>query len=303
MKVQCDACQRAEASVFCCADEAALCMKCDSKVHDANKLASKHQRLSLLEPRSSSSTDSLRCDICQERRAFFFCQADRAVLCRDCDFSIHSANEFTAKHNRFLVPGTRVSLKPMETSSCTEKEATPAPAPAPVLATVTKALMAPVQRMPDHTQPSMDLPVEAVTSTSNSEFSQYLNEVEQFLTSASPERLEWGGSSEVDAFGKYMDSGWAPNLGLLPEGFYGDSLAEVPHMPSPITDSGFCMYSRFGITMKPKAKQHQQQVPYFLAGFDKGDDNFTVPDIGFAPSAKRMRISNTTLHDQQFFIM
>lgn len=294
MKVQCDACQSADASVFCCADEAALCMKCDSKVHDANKLASKHRRLSLLEPSSSSSTDSLRCDICQERRAFFFCQADRAVLCRDCDLSIHSANELTAKHNRFLVPGTRVSLKPMETLSCPEK----------AVATVTKALMPPAQRMPNHAQPSMDLPVETVTSTSNSDFSQYLNEVEQFLTSASPERLDWGGSSEGDAIGKYMDSDWAPNLGLLPEGFYGDSLAEVPHMPSPITDSGFCIYSRLGITMKPKAKQQQlQQVPYFLPGFDTGDDNFTVPDIVFTPSAKRMRMSNTTLHDQQLFIM
>jgi len=296
MKVQCDACQSAEASVFCCADEAALCLKCDSKVHDANKFASKHHRLSLLEPLSSTSSDSPLCDICQERRAFFFCQADRAVLCRDCDFSIHSANELTAKHIRFLVPGTSVTLKPMETSSCPDKVA--------ATAIVTKAPVPPVQRMPDHAQPSMDLPVEAVTSTSNSSFSQYLSEVEQFLTSASPDRLDWGGSSEGDAIGKYMDSDWASNLSLLPECFYGDTLAEVPHMPSPITDSGLCVYSRFGVPMKPKAKQQQQnQVPYFLDGFDRGDDNFTVPDIRFAPSAKRMRMSNTTLHDQQFFII
>lgn len=297
MKVQCDACQSAEASVFCCADEAALCMKCDSKVHDANKLASKHRRLSLLEPSSSSSSDSLRCDICQERRAFFFCQADRAVLCRDCDLSIHSANELTAKHNRFLVPGARVSLKPIETLAAPEKAVATASAP--------KALMPPAQKVQDHAQPSMDLAVETVTaSTSNSQFSQYLSEVEQFLTSASPERLDWGGSSETHAIGKYMDSDWAPNLGLLPEGFYGDSLAEVPHLPSATTDSGFCMYSQFGITMKPKAKQQVQNVPYFLPGFETGDDNFTVPDIVFAPPTKRMRpMSNPTLHDQQFFIL
>lgn len=92
----------------------------------------------------------------QERRAFFFCQADRALLCRDCDLSIHSANELTAKHNRFLVPGTRVSLKPIETLAAPEK--------AVATATVTKALMPPVQKMPDHAQPSMDLPVETVTA-------------------------------------------------------------------------------------------------------------------------------------------
>ncbi|KAF2300240.1 hypothetical protein GH714_010937 [Hevea brasiliensis] len=47
MKIQCDVCERAPATVICCADEAALCAKCDIEVHAANKLASKHQRLLL----------------------------------------------------------------------------------------------------------------------------------------------------------------------------------------------------------------------------------------------------------------
>ncbi|MBA0633789.1 hypothetical protein Godav_024896, partial [Gossypium davidsonii] len=63
MKIQCDVCNKEEASVFCTADEAALCDACDHRVHHANKLASKHQRFSLLHP--SSSKQIPLCDICQ----------------------------------------------------------------------------------------------------------------------------------------------------------------------------------------------------------------------------------------------
>lgn len=106
MKIQCDVCNKDEASVFCTADEAALCDACDHGVHHANKLASKHQRFSLLHP---SSKEFPICDICQERRAFLFCQQDRAILCRECDFPIHTANEHTQKHNRFLLTGVKLS--------------------------------------------------------------------------------------------------------------------------------------------------------------------------------------------------
>uniref|UniRef100_A0A7N0R9L8 B box-type domain-containing protein n=1 Tax=Kalanchoe fedtschenkoi TaxID=63787 RepID=A0A7N0R9L8_KALFE len=106
MKIQCDVCSSREASVFCSADEAALCSSCDHRVHHANKLASKHQRFSLVNP---DKNDAPVCDICQEKRAFLFCQQDRAVLCKDCDFSIHSANEHTQKHSRFLLTGVKLS--------------------------------------------------------------------------------------------------------------------------------------------------------------------------------------------------
>ncbi|RZC66524.1 hypothetical protein C5167_010211 [Papaver somniferum] len=108
MKIQCDVCNKDEAAVFCSADEAALCNGCDHRVHHANKLASKHHRFSLLHP-SSSSSEIPRCDICQERRAFLFCREDRAILCRECDNSIHTANELTKKHNRFLLTGVKLS--------------------------------------------------------------------------------------------------------------------------------------------------------------------------------------------------
>ncbi|KAL0697358.1 hypothetical protein Bca4012_053480 [Brassica carinata] len=61
MKIQCDVCEKAPATVICCADEAALCPKCDVEIHAANKLASKHQRLHL----NSLATKFPRCDICQ----------------------------------------------------------------------------------------------------------------------------------------------------------------------------------------------------------------------------------------------
>uniref|UniRef100_A0A803Q9R0 B box-type domain-containing protein n=1 Tax=Cannabis sativa TaxID=3483 RepID=A0A803Q9R0_CANSA len=62
MKIRCDVCDKKEASVFCTADEAALCDDCDNRVHHANKLASKHSRFSLLQP---GFKESPLCDICQ----------------------------------------------------------------------------------------------------------------------------------------------------------------------------------------------------------------------------------------------
>ncbi|KAG8051199.1 hypothetical protein GUJ93_ZPchr0009g2236 [Zizania palustris] len=43
MKIGCDACGQAEAAVLCCADDAALCRRCDAAVHSANRLAGKHR--------------------------------------------------------------------------------------------------------------------------------------------------------------------------------------------------------------------------------------------------------------------
>lgn len=106
MNIWCDVCSKKKASVFCSADEAALCDDCDSRVHQANKLASKHQRFSLLQ---SSSKHAPLCDICQEKKALLFCQQDRAILCIDCDVSIHAANELTQKHNRFLLTGVKLT--------------------------------------------------------------------------------------------------------------------------------------------------------------------------------------------------
>ncbi|PIN14552.1 hypothetical protein CDL12_12813 [Handroanthus impetiginosus] len=103
MKIQCDVCEKAPATVICCADEAALCEKCDVEVHAANKLASKHQRLLL----QCLSNKLPPCDICQEKTAFIFCVEDRALFCKDCDEPIHAANSRAANHQRFLATGIR----------------------------------------------------------------------------------------------------------------------------------------------------------------------------------------------------
>nr|XP_004252027.1 B-box zinc finger protein 22-like [Solanum lycopersicum] len=109
MKIQCNACEVAEAKVLCCADEAALCWYCDDKVHAANKLANKHQRVAL----SASSSPMPKCDICQETVGFFFCLEDRALLCRKCDISIHTVNAYVSSHQRFLLTGVKVGLEPL----------------------------------------------------------------------------------------------------------------------------------------------------------------------------------------------
>ncbi|RYR49706.1 hypothetical protein Ahy_A07g036242 [Arachis hypogaea] len=114
MKIQCDACDKDEASLFCPADEAALCHACDLTIHHANKLAIKHTRFTLHQP---SSKDIPRCDICQERRAYLFCKEDRAILCRECDVPIHKANEHTQNHSRFLLTGVKLSGSSLDTAS------------------------------------------------------------------------------------------------------------------------------------------------------------------------------------------
>ncbi|KAF0901708.1 hypothetical protein E2562_006187 [Oryza meyeriana var. granulata] len=111
MRVQCDVCGAEPATVLCCADEAALCSACDRRVHRANRLASKHHRLPLIHPSSSDAYAAAAplCDVCKEKRGLVFCVEDRAILCADCDDPIHSANELTAKHSRFLLVGAKLS--------------------------------------------------------------------------------------------------------------------------------------------------------------------------------------------------
>ncbi|KAL1815829.1 hypothetical protein ACET3Z_018403 [Daucus carota] len=123
MKIQCNVCEVAEATVLCCADEAALCRACDEKVHAANKLASKHQRVSL----TNSNSPMPKCDICQETVGYFFCLEDRALLCRKCDVSIHSINPLVSAHQRFLLTGVKVGLEPTKLSAPTSSEKSQSP--------------------------------------------------------------------------------------------------------------------------------------------------------------------------------
>lgn len=80
MKIQCDVCEKAEATMFCPSDEAALCHGCDHTIHRANKLATKHTRFSLVH---LNSKDYPLCDICQVCiHHHFFYKNGRGKGCR-----------------------------------------------------------------------------------------------------------------------------------------------------------------------------------------------------------------------------
>ncbi|RCV25155.1 hypothetical protein SETIT_5G143400v2 [Setaria italica] len=149
MKVLCSACEAAEARVLCCADEAALCARCDRDVHAANRLAGKHRRLPLHPPAAASAPT---CDICQESHAYFFCVEDRALLCRSCDVVVHTANAFVSGHRRFLLTGVQVGLQPdaqdpeqphPPTSAASAAPAPAAPLPTPLPPPAKKARTSP----------------------------------------------------------------------------------------------------------------------------------------------------------------
>ncbi|KAG9455998.1 hypothetical protein H6P81_000506 [Aristolochia fimbriata] len=86
----CDSCKSAAALLFCRADSAFLCIGCDVKVHGANKLASRHERVWM-------------CEVCEQAPASVTCKADAAALCVTCDADIHSANPLARRHERFPV--------------------------------------------------------------------------------------------------------------------------------------------------------------------------------------------------------
>ncbi|XP_051149941.1 B-box zinc finger protein 20-like [Andrographis paniculata] len=192
MKIQCDVCDEEEASVFCVADEAALCAACDCRVHHANKLAGKHHRYSLRPP---SPNRFPICDICQERRSFVFCQQDRAIMCKDCDSSIHGANEHTKKHSRFLLTGVEIrsssSSLPSSTSSLnsnnnSSEDAVPKNKPGGT-GTIPAA-----SGTPSTANGTTTTAESTLISSSESSFSEYLMEtlpgwhVKEFLHSPSP---------------------------------------------------------------------------------------------------------------------
>lgn len=86
----CDSCKFAAAAAFCRADSAFLCLTCDAKIHCANKLASRHERVWM-------------CEVCEQAPAAVTCKADAAALCFTCDADIHSANPLASRHERVPV--------------------------------------------------------------------------------------------------------------------------------------------------------------------------------------------------------
>ncbi|KAF5186142.1 B-box zinc finger protein [Thalictrum thalictroides] len=103
MRTLCDVCESAAATLFCAADEAALCPSCDDKVHLCNKLASRHVRVGLAAP-----NEVPRCDICESAPAFFYCEVDGSSLCLQCDMIVHVGGKRT--HGRYLLLRQRIQF-------------------------------------------------------------------------------------------------------------------------------------------------------------------------------------------------
>ncbi|XP_044504710.1 zinc finger protein CONSTANS-LIKE 2-like [Mangifera indica] len=93
----CDTCRAAACTVYCKADMAYLCAGCDARVHAANRVASRHERVFV-------------CEACEQAPAEFLCKADAASLCSACDADIHSANPLARRHLR--VPILAISSSP-----------------------------------------------------------------------------------------------------------------------------------------------------------------------------------------------
>lgn len=108
--MQCEVCHNGPAFFYCEQDEAAMCKRCDAEVHAANPVSALHKRCVLSENGSTPSLVAPECDICQEKKAVVFCREDRALLCRGCDFSIHSMGPAAGTHERYLMSGMRISL-------------------------------------------------------------------------------------------------------------------------------------------------------------------------------------------------
>ncbi|KAK9272222.1 hypothetical protein L1049_002837 [Liquidambar formosana] len=83
----CDTCRSAACTVYCRADSAYLCTGCDARIHAANRVASRHERVWV-------------CEACERAPAAFICKADAASLCTTCDADIHSANPLARRHHR-----------------------------------------------------------------------------------------------------------------------------------------------------------------------------------------------------------
>lgn len=86
----CDTCRSAPCTVYCRVDSAYLCTGCDTRIHAATGLASRHERVWI-------------CEACECAPAAFICKADAASLCTTCDADIHSANPLAQRHHRIPV--------------------------------------------------------------------------------------------------------------------------------------------------------------------------------------------------------
>ncbi|KAL5216622.1 hypothetical protein ABZP36_008023 [Zizania latifolia] len=256
MRIQCDACEAAAATVVCCADEAALCASCDVEIHAANKLASKHQRLPLDD--AALPTALPRCDVCQEKVAFIFCVEDRALFCRDCDEHIHVPGTLSGNHQRYLATGIRVGFSSVCSANADHlplpKGGSKPPASGVAAHKPAVSTMSAPQEVPSSPfLPPSGWAVEDLLQLSDYESSDKKGSPLGFKD------LEW--LDDIDLF--HVQS---PAKG-------GSTAAEVPELfasPQPATNMGLYKTSSARQSKKPRVEIMH----------DDDDDFFIVPDLG-----------------------
>ncbi|XP_047066451.1 B-box zinc finger protein 24-like [Lolium rigidum] len=267
MRIQCGACEGAAATVVCCADEAALCARCDVQIHAANKLAGKHQRLPLDAAPAASKQQLPRCDVCQDKAAFVFCVEDRALFCGDCDDSIHLQGTLSANHQRYLATGIRVGFSsvcsahadhhPPAPPSSNNNNNKPPPAVVPRAVPKAPAPVAAAQEVPS--SPFMSSSSWAVEDLL--QFSDYESSDKKGPTSPLGfKELEW--FADIDLF--HQDQ--------APPAKRGRTTAEVPELfasPHPMSNAEF--YKTAGAQ---KSKRARVELP------DDDEDYLIVPDLG-----------------------
>ncbi|KAF8365153.1 hypothetical protein HHK36_032841 [Tetracentron sinense] len=86
----CDTCRAAASTVYCRAHISYLCAGCDARIHAANQVVWRHERVWV-------------CEACERAPAAITCKADAASLCTSCDADIHSANPLARRHHRVRI--------------------------------------------------------------------------------------------------------------------------------------------------------------------------------------------------------
>lgn len=86
----CDFCGEGQATVYCRADSALLCLSCDRHVHSANALSQRHSR-------------TLLCHGCNIRPAVVRCTTCQSCFCQTCDDDTHNSSVISAQHQRHVL--------------------------------------------------------------------------------------------------------------------------------------------------------------------------------------------------------
>ncbi|KAL0314622.1 UNVERIFIED_CONTAM: B-box zinc finger protein 21 [Sesamum angustifolium] len=296
MKIQCDVCDKDEASFFCVADEAALCAACDHRVHHANKLAGKHQRFSLHHP--------------SPNRPLY------AISARECDIPIHNANEHTQKHTRFLLTGLRLSATSAlysDSQSSAESaisksqepksvHVSPTNAPSTSKSTTAQRCGVAAPESCDKSNPQLMNGGSLMnTSVSSSSISEYLMEmlpgwhVEDFLDSSLPSPYGFCKNGEIDDLLPYWDADLGSNMSGFPTQKIGVWVPQVPPPSPPLNQAQNQSHQSIELAFGPPNGAKEQYKGFTTNNIKSTrkwseDSSFVVPQITPPLSAsKRLR--------------